>query len=151
MSKRQYPCPHPDCENKYASKNNVRRHLKFAHPNYHQFQCEQCGKVLSSRQNFNQHLHIHTGARPFICHLCGVCFRQGSQLSIHKRIHLPQNQCPMSIPLVCPKQLTEMMEACGFKETSEDEKLSYKEEILPPIGDKGLRESGPVTLRKILY
>lgn len=54
------------------------------------FKCKYCFKNLSSRQNLREHTYIHTGERPFICTEvgCGQRFRQGSLLSIHKKIHL---------------------------------------------------------------
>jgi len=77
----------PNCPHVYASKYNVRRHMTYAHADFHQFECETCHKVLSSRQNYRQHQHIHTGARPFVCDICGGGYRQGSQLAIHRRKH----------------------------------------------------------------
>ena len=53
------------------------------------FKCSYCSKNLSSRQNLREHLNIHTGKKPFQCTEpgCGKHFRQGSLLSIHRRIH----------------------------------------------------------------
>ena len=51
--------------------------------------CQFCHRNLSSRQNLKEHLYIHTGEWPYACKEpgCGKTFRQGSLLSIHKRIH----------------------------------------------------------------
>lgn len=53
------------------------------------FKCKFCFKNLSSRQNLREHLFIHTGEKPYVCNEpgCGQKFRQGSLLSIHKKIH----------------------------------------------------------------
>lgn len=53
------------------------------------FKCRYCFKNLSSRQNLKEHTYIHTGEKPYVCpeEGCGKKFRQGSLLSIHKRIH----------------------------------------------------------------
>lgn len=90
MKDRGFHCKFPGCPQTYASKYNVRRHMHYAHPDFHQFQCEVCHKVLSSRQNYRQHQHIHTGARPYVCDLCGGGYRQASQLAIHRRKHFVQ-------------------------------------------------------------
>lgn len=95
MNRKAYKCPSSGCSHVYSSKYNVRRHLKAAHPLYNRFPCGECGKVLSSKQNYKQHLYIHTGAKPFVCPFpyCEKAFRQGSQLSIHKRSHWAPVAC----------------------------------------------------------
>ena len=58
-------------------------------PDDFNFKCPYCHKNLSSRQNLKEHINIHTGKKPFECTEpgCGKRFRQGSLLSIHRRIH----------------------------------------------------------------
>ena len=53
------------------------------------FKCKYCFKNLSSRQNLREHMHIHTGMKPYQCKEqgCSLSFRQGSLLSIHKKSH----------------------------------------------------------------
>lgn len=53
------------------------------------FKCKYCLRNLSSRQNLREHMYIHTGEKPYICDIvgCNQSFRQGSLLSIHKKIH----------------------------------------------------------------
>ena len=56
----------------------------------HKMRCQCCEKILSSRQNLREHSCVHTGEMPYLCleHGCNKKFRQGSLLSIHKKIHL---------------------------------------------------------------
>ena len=132
MNGRTYKCPSHGCSHVYSSKYNVRRHLKVAHPFHNHFTCVQCGKVLSSKQNYKQHLHIHSGAKPFLCPFpsCGKAFRQGSQLSIHKRSHWRPEV--FSIPKVRHSELTEMID---FQEVVEEQSLHANQylETLPAI------------------
>ncbi|CAG5129361.1 unnamed protein product [Candidula unifasciata] len=49
--------------------------------------CSYCGLVLSSANALVEHKRIHTGDRPFACHICNKRFTQKAHLNIHKRIH----------------------------------------------------------------
>ncbi|MXQ80646.1 hypothetical protein E5288_WYG008964 [Bos mutus] len=72
------------------------------------FTCEVCGKastggrgagaVFNAHYNLTRHMPVHTGARPFVCKVCGKGFRQASTLCRHKIIHTQEkphkcNQC----------------------------------------------------------
>ena len=58
-------------------------------PNDLNLKCKFCGKELSSKQNLREHLYIHTNEKPYVCTVpgCDQKFRQGSLLSMHRRIH----------------------------------------------------------------
>lgn len=51
--------------------------------------CRFCNKTFSSKQTLREHLYIHSGEKPYKCNEpgCQESFRQGSLLSIHKRVH----------------------------------------------------------------
>ena len=44
------------------------------------FTCPECGKVFNAHYNLTRHMPVHTGARPFVCKICGKGFRQASTL-----------------------------------------------------------------------
>ena len=45
--------------------------------------CSKCQRVFSSFYRLKQHLHIHTGEKPYQCGRCGKHFRQKSNLVSH--------------------------------------------------------------------
>lgn len=77
------------CSQVFKNKVALRRHLNLQHTGVVRFKCSDCGRILSSRQNLSEHKNIHTGQKPYACEYpgCQMRFRQGSQLSVHKRIH----------------------------------------------------------------
>ena len=83
-------CEFPGCDKLFSSRYNLKRHFETTHQNIKRFICEVCDKPLSSKQNLKEHMHIHSKIKPFVCeeHNCGQCFRQRSQLSSHKKLHL---------------------------------------------------------------
>ncbi|CAG9328082.1 unnamed protein product [Blepharisma stoltei] len=85
-----FKCSAEGCPRTYTNKFNLKRHMEAFHSEDKKYQCKYCFKLLSSKQNLREHTFTHSGEKPYCCKEpgCGVSFRQGSQLSAHKRIHL---------------------------------------------------------------
>ena len=85
----RYTCPHAACYRTYNSEKNLRRHTRAFHSDAVKYECEYCGKQLASSQNLREHTYLHTGEMPYPCGFpgCPRLFRQGSQLSAHRRTH----------------------------------------------------------------
>ena len=41
-------------------------------------QCEVCGKACSQTQDLKKHMRIHSGEKPYQCHICAKTFTQVS-------------------------------------------------------------------------
>ena len=85
----RFRCPHATCYRTYNSEKNLRRHTRAFHSDSLKYQCEYCGKQLASSQNLREHTYLHTGETPYLCGFpgCRASFRQGSQLSAHRKSH----------------------------------------------------------------
>ena len=136
-------CAYPGCSQTFHDKTELQLHVECFHANSNRLQCSVCLKILSSRQNLREHLNIHTGAKPYVCQEpgCGLTFRQGSQLSAHKRIHVAVRKAteqntirPLS---VSSRQLTQLLK--NFPDALEDsspeseEPGSLEDLKLPPL------------------
>ena len=77
----------PLCDKVYNTKFNLKRHVNCHHFKVKKHICDVCRRQFSSNQNLVEHMYLHSGKKPFTCHVCKEKFRQASQLSLHKRSH----------------------------------------------------------------
>ena len=72
---------------------SVARHIQQTHvsPQDRKHKCEHCGKGFVDRQRLNDHINIHTDARPYICEQCGLTFNNNGNMYNHiRRVHRGQ-------------------------------------------------------------
>lgn len=83
------------CSRKYYQRSLFVDHLQ-CHLNPDYFKCKDCGKILSDRKNFQEHiLRVHRPedmALKHACDVCGKCFTKAYRLRQHKLIHLPEEE-----------------------------------------------------------
>ena len=73
-----------------------------------EYVCNDCGKIMTDRQGFNNHILIHSEARNFVCDVCSKAFRTSKNLHQHKLSHQPpRHECPY-----CQKKF---IYACGLR------------------------------------
>nr|XP_050031424.2 zinc finger protein 776-like [Dermacentor andersoni] len=49
--------------------------------------CKQCSYTTRHRGHLNQHMTVHSGQRPFECHLCPMAFSRRATLANHLQLH----------------------------------------------------------------
>lgn len=142
MKVTMFACIILGCDKAYCNKLNLNRHIETSHIGIKKLQCPHCNKCLSSRQNLKEHLFTHTGEKPYICKEdgCNMQFRQGSQLSVHRRIHSAIRQLGSITDITTPKvistKLTDLLSRSVNSNLLSESLDDYrpKEEIsLPPI------------------
>ena len=85
---KEFTCKEQNCGKTYTNPYNLKRHRVLKHLKNKIFECEVCGKQLSSNQNLKEHECKHYGQMPYQCSICFDQFRYCSQFSIHRRAHL---------------------------------------------------------------
>ncbi|KAK4296074.1 hypothetical protein Pmani_006190 [Petrolisthes manimaculis] len=66
-----------------ANANLLRRHVEDHHFHIRKYDCVHCGKKFKRKEHKERHERIHTGEKPFACHICNARFTQKEHLKGH--------------------------------------------------------------------
>ncbi|XP_077978665.1 uncharacterized protein LOC144434083 [Glandiceps talaboti] len=92
------------CGKVFLYKHNLNRHV-----NVHKSRkCEICGKFYP-KDGLKAHVKIHENDRPFMCELCGKCFKTKAHMGVHKKYHSDER------PHVCTECGKSFREECSLK------------------------------------
>ena len=80
------PCP--ECGAMFG-KSFIKRHILAQHTpdNEKKYQCDVCGKGFYAKENYKDHLNIHTGEKPYKCKYCPSAFASKGTHAMHERGH----------------------------------------------------------------
>lgn len=84
---KRFCCMENGCGKEYSTKLNLKRHILTNHLKVKTFPCQACHKIFASKQSLKEHGYLHSGAKPYKCHLCLKTFRHVSSLCVHLKYH----------------------------------------------------------------
>jgi KRAB domain-containing zinc finger protein len=91
----RFVCDYVGCGKSFTLRNNLARHRNTHAPATttttpgraarRSHQCLECDRSFAQSGDLKRHMSVHSGERPFRCHLCEQAFRQKAHLAAHLR------------------------------------------------------------------
>ncbi|XP_065225432.1 zinc finger protein 391-like isoform X2 [Planococcus citri] len=75
-----------DCGKKFSCKDNLTKHVKV-HFGVKPFSCQKCGKKFTRKGSLTQHQRTHTKEKPLKCRICNQKFSHQGEKARHERFH----------------------------------------------------------------
>lgn len=75
------------CKETFTDSRQFRIHKKTHSASIKIWPCKECGKKYSSKNLLDEHMNMHTGARPYQCPHCPKDFASKYTLTAHMKIH----------------------------------------------------------------
>ena len=76
--------------NRFAQSSSVTTHMRI-HSGERPYKCHVCSRGFADSSTLTKHLRIHTGEKPYQCKMCEMRFSQSGNLSRHMRVHRRKN------------------------------------------------------------
>jgi hypothetical protein len=73
------------------------------HTGQRPFPCHICQRAFSRSDHLTTHLRTHTGEKPFACEVCGRCFSRSDERTRHMRVHSKHQKSHSLVKSAVPK------------------------------------------------